>query len=166
MYVYTTSDHTLSYGFRREVYELRRGSWTVWRSNYQLHEASRVPTVTATKRGKEEGGQAEPGRDAFKYHIWHLCRRSLPVSRESGQASRHYGKVALGQCAPSQESELHAFPAGNPTLWIRQQHLFALAHVPAGRLTHWLASSSFPIDLKHIQVLGILPNWALCEFLL
>lgn len=84
--VYTTSDHTLSYGFRQEVYELRRGSRTVWRSNYQLHEASRVPTVTAAKRGKKEGGQAEPGRDAFKYHIWHLCRRSLPVSRESGQA--------------------------------------------------------------------------------
>lgn len=54
---YTTSDHTLSYGFRREVYELWRGSRTVWRSNYQLHEARRVPTVTAAKRGKEEGAR-------------------------------------------------------------------------------------------------------------
>lgn len=54
-----------------------------------------MPTVTAAKKGKEEY-EADPGRDAVKYHIWHLCRQSLPVIKESGQASRYCGKVTLG----------------------------------------------------------------------
>lgn len=94
--VYTTSEHTPSYGFRLEVYELWSGSQTVWRSDYQLHEVSRVPTVTAAKRRKEEGYEAEPGRDAVKCHIRYLCKQSLPIIKESGQVSRHCRKVTLG----------------------------------------------------------------------
>lgn len=55
-----------------------------------------MPTVTAAKRRREEGYEAEPGRDAIKCHIRHLCRQSLPIIKESGQTSRHYGKVTLG----------------------------------------------------------------------
>lgn len=86
----------MSYGFRLEVYELQIGSHIVGRANYQLHVASRMPTVTAAKKGKEEGREADPGRDAVKCHIWHLCRQSLPIIKESGQVSRYCGKITLG----------------------------------------------------------------------